>query len=204
MRNSTSLEQRGRPGQRLQLTAGALIAALLATGAMAEPVRGGTVTGMWSAEPASLDPLFTNSPGGDSATYNLFAERLVNIMPSGEIVPMLATKWTWSDDRRSLTFNLRPNVTFTDGTPFNADAVKFNLERARDPKLTSQSKQFLTNLDQVEVVDPMTVRFTFKEPSVAMMAVLASEPGVILSPTEIAKAGENFARKPDDLVQKES
>lgn len=161
-----------------------------------EPIRGGVVTGLWVAEPASLDPLYTNSPGGDSSTYNLFAERLVNIMPSGEVVPRLATEWKWSDDRRSLTFKLRQDVTFSDGTPFDAGAVKFNIERARDPNLTTASKQYLTNLDKVNVVDPHTVEFTFKEPSVAMMAVFASEPGVMLSPTAIKKEGENFARKP--------
>ncbi len=182
---------------KLRLAAAVGLLSLGAATAFAqEPARGGTVTAMWAAEPASLDPLYTNSPGGDSVTYNLFAERLVNILPSGEIQPVLATEWKWSDDRRSLTFKLRENVTFTDGTPFNADAVKFNIERARDPNLPTQSKQYLSNLDQVNIIDPSNVEFTFKDPSVAMMAVFASEPGVMLSPTAIKAAGEDFARQP--------
>jgi len=162
----------------------------------AEPVRGGVVTALLTAEVSSLDPIFTNSPGGDSATYNLFAENLIDILPSGEAKPVLATSWTWSDDRKAITFKLRSGVKFHDGTPFDADAVKFNIERSRDPKLTSSSKQYWVNLDAVKVIDPLTVEFTFKEPSVAMLAVIAAEPGVMLSPTAIKKEGENFARKP--------
>jgi peptide/nickel transport system substrate-binding protein len=190
--------QRCRGGASLLAGAAALSLSLafpLAASA-AGPVRGGTLTALWTSEVNTLDPIFTNSPGGHSSIFNLYTENLVDILPSGEIKPVLATEWTWSDDRKSVTFKLRPGVKFTDGTPFDAEAVKFNIQRAADPSLPSISKQYWQNLEALNIIDPMTVQFVFKSPSVAMMAAIASEAGAMMSPVAVRKEGENFARAP--------
>jgi ABC-type transport system substrate-binding protein len=70
-------------------------------------------------------------------TYQIIAsvtENLVYKGPDGKLVPWLAESWTTAKDGRSVTFKLRRDVKFHDGTPFNADAVKFNFDRIVDPK----------------------------------------------------------------------
>jgi ABC-type transport system substrate-binding protein len=85
---------------RLYWAAGTLSACIAFTSlagsafaATEEPIRGGTLTALWTSEVNTLDPIFTNSPGGHSSTFNLYAENLVDIMPSGELRPVLATSW---------------------------------------------------------------------------------------------------------------
>jgi ABC-type transport system substrate-binding protein len=64
-------------------------------------------------------------------------ESLVQLDPSGAAKPLLATSWTTSPDGKVWTFKLRDGVKFHDGTPFDADAVKFSLDRVRDPATSS-------------------------------------------------------------------
>jgi peptide/nickel transport system substrate-binding protein len=84
-------------------------------------------------------------------------DKLVDIDPQLTIVPQLATRWEWSGDNKALTMTLRPGVRFHDGSPFDAAAVKANLDRYRTDPL-SKRKGELGPLTGIEVVDPLTVR----------------------------------------------
>lgn len=83
----------------------------------------------------------------------------------GQFVPGLASRWEVSADGLTYTFFLRQDVRFQDGTPFNAEAVRINLERVLDPAIQSQKAAFMLGpLQSVEVIDPYTVRLHMKQP----------------------------------------
>src|SRR5512145_1104703 len=106
-----------------------LIAILAVTAATtAAPRRGGTLRVGLNADPPQMDPHQSTAAVDRQVYQNLF-DKLVDVNQSLEIIPMLATSWTISQDGKVYTFRLRPNVVFHDGTPFNAEAVKYNFER---------------------------------------------------------------------------
>jgi peptide/nickel transport system substrate-binding protein len=158
--------------------------------------RGGHLNAIVTLETASLDPVFGNAPGSDRNFYNLFAENLVFQNSRGEIEPMLATSWEWGGDGKSITFKLRDGVKFQDGTPFDAEAVKFNFDRVIDPAVKARAAQYVVDLASTEVIDPLTVRVNLKQPSGAFLSILANEAGSIISPTAVRTMGADFARKP--------
>ena len=89
-------------------------------------------------------------------------DRLVDIDENGKIVPMLAWSYDISDDRKTYAFELQKGVEFHDGTPLNAEAVKFNLERYQ--KEDSVRSTEIEPVESVEAVDEYTVRVTLSEP----------------------------------------
>ena len=98
----------------------------------ADPTPGGTLVIALDQEPPTLDPHASPS----AVTYQIIAsvtESLLYHGRDGKLVPWLAESWTTSADGRSVTFKLRRDVKFHDGTPFNAAAVKFNFDRIVDP-----------------------------------------------------------------------
>ena len=130
---------------------------------------------------------------------------------SFEIVPSLATRWTVSPDGRTWKFYLRHNVTFQDGTPFDAAAVKFNFDRwrLRDNEwhkllqggleysyYESQFGGFPGTIADVKVLAPDQVEFKLTEPVAPFLANLAMPPFAISSPTAMKKAGEDYFRQP--------
>ncbi len=161
-----------------------------------QPVRGGTLKVALRLTVASLDPLFGNAPGTDRKVYNLFAESLVKQDPGGKFLPVLAESWETQNEGKTLLFRLRKDVQFQDGTPFNAQAVKFNLDRFLNDSINAPAKQYMTDLESVQVVDEHTVKVNLKRKSSVMLSMLAVEPGSMLSPTAIQKEGTNFARRP--------
>ncbi len=128
---------------------------------------------------------------------NVLYDTLITTDPlTGELEPRLATKWEVLPDRVRLT--LRQGVTFQDGTPFNADAVKFSIERAiNDPD--SNIKTRLGMVGGVTVVDPQTadIMLTANAPA-SLLVQLADRPGMIVSPTAAQAAGSSaeFSKKP--------
>jgi peptide/nickel transport system substrate-binding protein len=160
------------------------------------PIRGGTFTALIINEPNSMDPLIGNNPGNDGRSYNLFAERLLYQDFGGAYKPLLAQSWEFSEDGLALTFHLRSGITFQDGTAFDADAVKFNLDRAREPTPQSRTAPYLTTLSKVDVVDPHTVRLNLTQRSASFLATLASEVGTMVSPAAITKLGADFSHAP--------
>ncbi|MHB2165921.1 ABC transporter substrate-binding protein [Alsobacter sp. R-9] len=144
-------------------------------------------------EPASLDGHI--DPYQSTWLFNSFvADPLVILDPDGKYQPALATSWESSPDGKVWTFKLRSGVTFQDGTPFDAAAVKYNLERINDPKTASaQLKSDVGPWKTVEVVDPLTVRITYETPWVTLLDALRRTP--IWSPTAAEKHGlANFSK----------
>ena len=107
--------------------------------------------------------------------------------PDGKPKPMLVKEEQLSPDGLTVTWKLQPNVKFHDGTPFNAQAVKFNLERKIEKK---QSPYDLLPFKTVEVVDDLTTRIKLDRPYPALNAVLANRSLSMYSPTFVQKVGD--------------
>jgi peptide/nickel transport system substrate-binding protein len=138
-----------------------------------------------SQEPASIDGQV--DPYQSTWLFNSFiSDPLVVLDSSGQCVPALATSWETSADGKIWTFKLRDGVTFQDGSKFDAEAVKFNLERIADPKTASaQLKNDIGPFTKVEVLDPLTVRITYDTPWVTLLDAIRRTP--LWSPTAAQK-----------------
>src|SRR2546428_806775 len=117
--------------------------------------------------------------------------------------PGLATSWTISGDGLQYTFKLRQGVKFNDGSPFNAEAVKFTYDRLLDPKHPYASTGpfpfagfYYGAVKQVTALDPSTVRFTLKQPFSPLLNNLTLNTGRIVSPAGVKKWGKEFASHP--------
>ncbi|PLZ04237.1 ABC transporter substrate-binding protein [Burkholderia sp. WAC0059] len=165
-----------------------LIAAALAvsaTSALAQQTGPTLRIGMQD-DVGSLDPA-RSVQVADRIVFSSLCNSLVDIGPNLKIVPMLATSWTTSADGKTLTFKLRQGVKFQDGEPFNAAAVKANLDRYRTLP-TSNRKSELASVDHVVVVDPYTVSIVLKAPDAALLATLTDRAGMMLAPDTLANA----------------
>jgi peptide/nickel transport system substrate-binding protein len=154
------------------------------------------------AEPQSLDPHVVTAANDFRILVNLYDGLVRNKSGTLEVEPALATDWTISDDGLTYTFNLREGVSFHDGTPFDAEAVKFNFDRMLDeshPFYETGPFPLSFNfaaIDEVTVVDETTVEFTLNEPFAPFMSNLASPTGLIVSPAAVEQHGDDFGRNP--------
>ena len=154
------------------------------------------------AEPASLDPHVSTAANDFRIAVNVYDGLVRNTPGTLEIEPALATEWTISDDGLEYTFTLREGVTFHDGTPFNAEAVKFNFDRMLDESHPFASTGpfplsfFFSSVESVEVIDETTVKFTLNEAFAPFMSNLASPTGLIVSPAAVEQNGADYGRNP--------
>lgn len=116
-------------------------------------------------EPPNLDPTSGAAAAVDSIVYGNVFEGLTRIAESGEVEPALAESWEVTPDDLAYIFHLRRGVRFHDGSEFDADDVKFSLDRALAPSSTNAQKALLSPIRQVEVLDPFTVRLNLERPS---------------------------------------
>jgi peptide/nickel transport system permease protein/peptide/nickel transport system substrate-binding protein len=181
----------------MALISGALAGVSLSGYALAQgtPKRGGILRISAPANPSSLDPA-TGGSGSDHAflftMYDTLTEwEFETLKPK----PGLAESWSFTDPT-TFVLNIRPGVTFHDGTPLDAEAVKFNLERNKsDPK--SNIKADLAAMESAAVTGPMQVTLKLNAPDAALPGILSDRAGMMVSPTAIkASATGNVARTP--------
>lgn len=177
--------------------------ALTACGTPASPgAAGGTqpakpvtlVIGL-SADPPKLDPLLSTAMVDRQVQNNIF-DKLVDIDPKLTIIPDLAKHWDISDGGKVYTFQLEQGVKFQDGTPFNAEAVKFNFDRMLDPATKSPRATEVSMVQKVEAVDDYTVRITLKGAFTPFLGVLSDRAGMMVSPAAVQKYGADFLQHP--------
>ncbi len=145
----------------------------------------------FSAEPENLD--FTTTDGAaipQALLLNVY-EGLVRLDDDGAIVPLLATEWIVSPDRKTYDFTLRSGVTFSNGDPFDAAAVKFSIERVQTA-WKSSLKTYMDVVDRVDVVSPTEVKVVLNRPSNDWLYRMTTRIGAMFSPTGVA----NLATKP--------
>jgi len=172
------------------LLAGLVVVALslAGAGAGAQTLRIGL-----AEDPDVLDPTLARTFVGRIVFASL-CDKLVDIAPDLTVVPQLATEWQWSDGNKALVMKLRQGVKFQDGEPFDAAAVKFNIERHLNlPGSTRKAE--ISAVSEVQVVDEHTVKFVLSAPFAPLLAQLSDRAGMIVSP-KAAKSGGEFGTHP--------
>jgi peptide/nickel transport system substrate-binding protein len=145
------------------------------------------------AEPPELDPNLSSAYVDRQVMASLY-DKLVDIDENGEIVPMLAKSYDVSDDGKVYTFHLRDGIKFHDGTEFNAEAVKYNLERYQEEDSVRSTE--VEPIESVEAVDEYTVRVTLSEPFAPFLAVLTDRAGIMASPKAIEENNGRISKDP--------
>lgn len=157
---------------------------------------GGDFTFALSTAPDTLDPHASGMAVATRVIKSIF-ESLVYQEKDNTIKPWLATEWSVSDNKKEYTFSLREGVKFHDGTDFNADAVKYNIERIFDVKTKAfTAATYLSDVESVEVVDTHKIKFILKQPSATFLTILAHSNLSIVSKEAAEKAGDKFGLHP--------
>ena len=158
----------------------------------AVPKKGGTLVISLGTDVPIFDSLYSSGIP-NLGIILLVAEGLTRINPTGadpKVLPVLAESWEPSADGETWTFKLREGVTFHDGTPFNAEAVRFNImDRMLNPDAKALAASAFKMIESVEVVDEYTVNITTNGPFAGLPAQLAYSPMAINSPTQVQKLG---------------
>jgi peptide/nickel transport system substrate-binding protein len=160
------------------------------------PKQGGSIKIGVEAEIASLDPAGALADVSDYDIALAIYDPLVDYDTKGNLAPGLATKWSGSSDFKTWTLQLRKGVQFTDGTPFNADAVVKQFERLKDPATKCTCAANVAHITKVEAQGDSTVVFTLDEANAFFVSSLNAAIGLIASPTATAKWGADYARHP--------
>jgi peptide/nickel transport system substrate-binding protein len=145
-----------------------------------------------AAEPANLD--FTTTDGAaipEAMLYNVY-EGLVKVDQQGDIKPSLAKSWKVSDDGKTYTFELQPNVKFSNGSAFDAEAVKFSIERVQSDDWKISLKTYMDVVRSVKVNSPTQVEVTLKQPSNNWLFQMTTRIGAMFSPDGV----DDLANKP--------
>jgi glutathione transport system substrate-binding protein len=143
----------------------------------------------------TLDPANANNTL-DQGIARLMLEGLFTFDQNMKTVPLLAESATANDKATEFTFKLRQGVKFHDGTPFDAEAVKFNLERIANPENHLIRQSLLAMLDHVEAVDQYTAKVVLKTPFGAFMNTIAHPALPMQSPAALKKYGKDISRNP--------
>lgn len=174
------------------IVAGVFCAGLTSAPAVAQDTK--TLTIGLQDDPDTLDPATNWSFVGRHVLQSL-CDKIVDIDQAGQIVPMIATSWSWNDDSTELTLKIRTGTTFHDGTALDAEAVRYNLDRALNLPASRRASE-IRAIESMEVVDPETLRITLSAPSVPLLAALSDRAGMIVSPKAGEELGERFTTAP--------
>jgi peptide/nickel transport system substrate-binding protein len=146
-------------------------------------------------DPDILDPSLSRTYVG-RIVYEHMCEKLYEIDENLKIFPQLAAEMpVFADGGKTVTIKLRSGVKFNDGTPMNAEAVRFSLDRHLTMKGSSRRSE-LELVTAIEVIDPLTVRLRLKAPFSPILATLADRAGMPVSPTQAKKLDDKFGTAP--------
>ena len=163
----------------------ALAGALAPSLAQAQARKDTLVLAM-TLEPPGLDPTAGAAAAiGEVVHYNVL-ETLTKIRPDSSLVPLLAHSWTVTPDNKTWAFKLRAGVTFQNGEPFNAAAVKFSFERAAAVDSLNKDKAVFANIVNLSATDDLTLVVTLKNTNPDFGFQLGQATAVIVEPKSAA------------------
>ncbi|HZR38741.1 MAG TPA: ABC transporter substrate-binding protein [Ktedonobacteraceae bacterium] len=159
--------------------------------------KGGNINVGLIAEPTTLDPLTSASLYDYDIMENMY-DALLKYDANNKIQPMLAQSYEITDNGLTYTFHLRTDVKFQDGTPFNADAVLFNINRfiadKASPRITD-----VADISSMVKVNDSEVLIRLKKPFAPFLGVLTGDVGMMLSPTAVQKLGSKLGNTPTNV-----
>ncbi len=153
------------------------------------PKSGGILTRAITSEPAQIDPQGAPNSGLNVIIPYLF-DTLVVRDTGYKLLPLLAESWEAAPDGKAITMKLKSGVTFSDGTPLDAEAVRFTFQRFKATGTKSPVYGGIQQIDGITVIDPLTVRFTFKEPAANFWGTISMPYAGIISPTSAKNVAE--------------
>jgi peptide/nickel transport system substrate-binding protein len=175
----------------------ALIASLTAlplAGPAGAQQHGGTLIAAFSADPAGFDPV--RGPSGMShVVIEQVFSTLMLLDPDANPIPGLAESYEISEDGLEYTFKLREGVTFHNGDPLTAEDVKFSFDRLRAPDSGYSYGSQVETIDEVEVVDPLTVKFKLSQVTGPFLIYMAF-PGSSIVPKGLVESGHDLNAHP--------
>ncbi|MCL6452051.1 MAG: glutathione ABC transporter substrate-binding protein GsiB [Alicyclobacillus sp.] len=156
----------------------------------------GVLTVALNGNPTTTDPYDTQ----DNLSYTIektMYQGLLGFDKNMKIVPVLAQSYTVAPDAKSITFTLRQGIKFADGTPFNAEAVKVNLDRAKDPNSHLKRYSLFSMISQVKVLGDYKVEVDLNQPFGAIAGNFAHPAAMMISPKALQEYGSKVAQHPD-------
>ncbi len=191
----------GRPVfSRRRLLRDVMAAGLAFGAARAVPVlaaggpTGATLTVGLDSDATTLDPAFTTAEV-DGQIYRAFFDRLIEVDTRLRLTPALALSWR-SVNETTWEFQLRPGVTFHDGTAFDARAAKANFDRILDPANGSPRRGEIPYVKEAEAVGALTLRLHLTGAFAPLPYSLTGDSGIMVSPAAIDKYGKDLASNP--------
>jgi ABC-type transport system substrate-binding protein len=161
--------------------------------AQATPKRGGILKVSGSANPSSLDPA-TGGAGTDHTYLWTIYDTLVE-WDYADLKPRPGmAEWAYPNPT-TMVLTIKPGIVFHDGTPMDAEAVKFNLDRGRSDQ-RSNIKADLSSIASVDVTGPLQVTVKLAKPDSALPAILSDRAGMMVSPKAAKEFGAEHDRKP--------
>lgn len=142
-----------------------------------------------------MDPHDTNDTLSNSVQKTIF-EGLVGFDEDMNVIPVLAKDYSANDEATEFTFVLHEDVTFHDGTPFNAEAVKINFDRLSNSENGLKRNSLFSVINEIEVISDNEVKFVLSEPFGAMINTFAHPSGMIHSPKALEEHGKEVSRNP--------
>ncbi|MCX7381689.1 MAG: ABC transporter substrate-binding protein [Alphaproteobacteria bacterium] len=181
---------------RLRLIAASALAVALGA-PLPEAKAAGTLTIAQAQDPNNWDPIITFLLSWGAVGSNIY-DGLVMRDEQLNLKPGLATSWEVLDQGMRLRFKLREGVTFHNGEPFNAEAVKFTMERLLGPEGAKGPQQSnYTSIGAVEIIDPYSVDIVLKRPDPVMITKLAGYGAMIVPPKYVTEKGsQGFGAAP--------
>lgn len=157
-----------------------------------EPIEGGTMTFAGYLEPRSYDPAVTMVSGasGGIELANVYDTLMRYDVENHTLEPRMAEKLDVNDDNTVFTLTLREGIKFSDGTPLDAEAVKYSMDRYAQTPTAPEVSLWNENVEAVTVKDPKTVEIILKGPFPTFGQMLSTGPGMIVAKS--AGAGESF------------
>ncbi|WP_201318129.1 glutathione ABC transporter substrate-binding protein [Paenibacillus sp. EPM92] len=149
-----------------------------------------------AANPTTMDPHDAQDTLSHSIMKSMY-EGLLGFDKDMKVVPVLAESLPeLGSDAKSATFKLRKGVKFHDGEEFNAEAVKANLDRIKNPDNKLKRASLFQVVEKVEVIDPYTVKFVLNQPFAAITQTFAHPASMMISPKSIKENNKEVQRKP--------
>ena len=176
--------------KRFLLTSSALVALSFAAAPLAIAQDADTVVVGTDVDAGTLDPRLTRDTTA-SRTADLIYAGLVHITPALEPVPDLAESWE-NPDPQTFIFKLRPDLTFSDGSPLTAEDVVFTYSSMIDADFNAPARALYTPITAIEAVDPLTVKFTLSAPYAPLLSYL--DIGIV--PKALVEGGADLATSP--------
>ncbi|MDP9898745.1 ABC transporter substrate-binding protein [Variovorax ginsengisoli] len=184
------LRRTSRPRFALSLSLACLALSAGASLAAETPRQGGDITFGVTTDPICFNPHRSTQQNSYILIRN-FIDSLVAKASGGRFLPWLAQSYAISADGKTYSFKLKPGLRFHDGTPLDAEAVKFNFDFVRDTKNTNAAGELLQAVDAVQVVSPTEVKLTLRRPDSGLLESIASVRLGLVSPKSL-RSGDSL------------